>query len=133
MAPLGKAMYEAMEGPPDDGSKNALNNLERDAKYEENLSDTGRPSGLWLDMRQGAGTLADSEYDSPVIFTKIEDVKTVNDYQIAALAKWKVTGSNRVSRRRGRSIRRPGKIPRPGPGVEQPLAVYAFGCRLLRW
>ncbi len=86
-----EAMFKSLEGPADDGSKNALNNLQDDAAYEEELSGTGKPSGLTIDMAQGAGTLLDSDYESPVVFTKEAVVKTVDEWQVAALAEWKVS------------------------------------------
>ncbi len=93
-----EAMFKSLQGPADDGSKDAQANLALDALYRgpwENpnkvLSGTGKPSGLTLDMAQGAGTLLDSDYESAVTFTKEEVVKTVDGWQIAALAKWKVS------------------------------------------
>ena len=83
----GEAMYAALSGHKEDTTsyRDARNSLARDADYKFPLSDSSKPTGLWLDPHdEGPGSLPKEGVNvSPIVFTKVKTRGQVG--------RWKVT------------------------------------------
>ncbi len=80
------AMFAALGGHNENTAsyRDALNNLARAADYKFPLSDSSKPTGLWLDPHdEGPGSLPkDETNESPIVFTEVKTRGQVGEWKV---------------------------------------------------